>query len=415
MDDIILEDVVVKGRKVEYSFSVTGKIKKYFTTNKIWIEYPEDMSKVPLSILTIPFVANLIPITWFTNSVLWVREVDRTFYDSIKSIKYAYQELHYDFPFKGRFVSAIITDNTLTSDEDTSLLLFSGGVDAQTSYLRNTNKNLCLCNIQGWYRSENDVDQAADIEQSYVFDFAQSHGCSSVFMKSNFATIINMKEFRPLEKKLKDGWWHGFNHSMAFISVSIPYCYSKNIKEIIIASSSTIGDKISSGSYITTDSEFKYATSGKTLHDAFELTRQEKVAQICAHQINSGAQYPLRVCSFNNDNCCKCEKCFRTVLAIVAEGGDVRNFGFDIDIPLKEFYTSVMYDKLAMWGLGLEQEIYWEGIKERMIGNYDNIIEKDFVDWFMTFDFIAEKKKALRRYYATNFWSIVRRKIKERF
>ena len=41
----------------------------------------------------------------------------------------------------------------------------------------------------------------------------------------------------------------------------------------------------------------------------------------------------LRVCweSAGGSNCCHCEKCLRTILAIYAEGADPRDFGFDYE------------------------------------------------------------------------------------
>ena len=44
---------------------------------------------------------------------------------------------------------------------------------------------------------------------------------------------------------------------------------------------------------------------------------------------------------------------------------------------------------------------------------YENIEDKEFVDWFLNYDFIGERKKALRKYYKNNFFKIIKRKIAE--
>ena len=47
----------------------------------------------------------------------------------------------------------------------------------------------------------------------------------------------------------------------------------------------------------------------------------------------------------------------------------------------------------------------------RMKENYENIKEKDFVDWFTTYDFNKAYKDGIRNYYRKNFWSILKRKL----
>lgn len=53
-----------------------------------------------------------------------------------------------------------------------------------------------------------------------------------------------------------DSLWHGFQHSMAFISITIPLVYKKNGGQIIIASSFTVGDERVCASYPTTKKQY---------------------------------------------------------------------------------------------------------------------------------------------------------------
>ena len=59
LKNLILDKVVVSGNKVEYPFRAADALKKYFTKDKITIEYDTDMSGVPESILSIPFIGSL--------------------------------------------------------------------------------------------------------------------------------------------------------------------------------------------------------------------------------------------------------------------------------------------------------------------------------------------------------------------
>ena len=121
----------------------------------------------------------------------------------------------------------------------------------------------------------------------------------------------------------------------------------------------------------------------------------------------------MRVCSFNDHNCCECEKCFRTVLGLVAEAVDIRDFGFYIDKSLKEHWTDVMYRRSGLMSFRSERVLHWPYIIPRMKANYNKMSQeqKEFVDWFLTFDFEKEQKASRRRYYKQNFLSIVKRKL----
>ena len=119
----------------------------------------------------------------------------------------------------------------------------------------------------------------------------------------------------------------------------------------------------------------------------------------------------MRVCSFNDHNCCECEKCFRTVLGIVAEGRNIKDFGFYIDGSLKQHWINVLDKKAGLMSFASEKVLHWPYIRQRMKENYDIIEDKDFVDWFFTFDFDKAKKDGVMKYYRQNFFSIVKRKL----
>lgn len=416
MDDILLNSTDVIGKRVEFNFEVRGNLKKYFNTNKLYVEYDETIEKVPRSILNIIFVSSILPLMWLTDTTMWVDEIDRTFYDSLFRIKNAYQDLYLHYPLKGLFVAARPQLNSYEEKRE-SLLLFSGGIDAHVSYLRNKDKNPILCNIQGWYEdSDKSKLDAAIADYKDIYEFSKREGLDFKFVKSNFATVVNKNEFqKTIAKKLGDEWWHGFQHSMSFISIAMPLAYLYGVKNIYIASSFALGRPGKCASYATIDIEFKFATIGGCVHDAFEMSRQDKVHYLVNYQKKSGKPYPVRVCSFNDKNCCTCEKCFRTILEIIAENGDIHNFGFNIKGSLKDHWERVFANKLYGFGVEGEMKKHWPDSIKRMKENYDEIKDKEFVDWFLNYDFIGNRKKALRKYYRENFFGILKRKIKERF
>ena len=413
MDGVILKEIKVNNNHVDYHFEVTGILKPYFSTDTMFIEYQEDMSMVPDSILAAPFVASIIPLMWATNTVMWVKELDQTFYDSILRVHDAYQRLYSHFPLKGNLIPANFIDNQLDVKRE-SLLLFSGGLDANCSYVRIRDSKPLLFNIQGWYKKLTDKDEAADADICDVTAFARREGQDSTFAKSNFAVVVKesmwQKNIRP---QFGDSWWHGFNHSMAFITIAMPLAYKHGIKDIYIASSVPMGEFCMCASHVTTDREFRFAGVGKCIHDGSELVRQEKVKTVVEYQKITGQPYPMRVCSFNDHNCCECEKCFRTVLGLVAEAVDIRDYGFYIDKPLKEHWEDVMFRRAGLMSFKSERVLHWPYIIPRMKANYDKMTQeqKEFVDWFLAFDFDKAKRKGVWKHYRQNFFSILKQKL----
>lgn len=412
--DIILTQIECKEHLVSYHFTVSPELDKYFNTRTLFVEYDRDVTGIPYSILAIPFVSSLLAFSWVLDCNIWVREIDKTFYNSVPRIREAYREIYDHFSLKGRFVPAILTQNELTSDTTSptrALLLFSGGADCQATFIRNMAKFPMLCNIQGWYKSLADKDFSADADKRDISRFAKEYNVPTCFVRSNFAVLLSGEFDKRFAKKLGDTMWHGFLHSMAFIGIAIPIAYLNGINEILIASSLTIGLNFLCASNLTTDSEFCFARNGFTTHDGFELNRQGKMGVIVKHQLSTGKPYFMRVCSFNDHNCCECEKCFRTILGIVAEGGDIKDFGFNIEGSLKDYWEDVLYRRAGLMSFKSEKFIHWPHIKKRMLENYEIIKDKEFVDWFLSFDFDKAKREGLIRYYRKNFFSILRRKL----
>lgn len=415
---ILLTSINVSGNTVKYKFEVSEHLLPYLTTNEMFVKYDRNIEDIPLSILTIPFVGALIALTWVTDSVLWVKEIDETFYNAIKDLKVAYQELYPHFKFGGRFVAAYRKFNEIkknNAENSDTLLMFSGGIDAHASFIDNLHKKPLLCNIQGWLKNSEDTSKAQEADFRDVAGFAKKQGLDFGLIKSNFAILINPTYFtKRIGKKLGDSWWHGFQHSMAFIAIGIPLAFLTGRKEIIISSSFHLGSKAICASYPTTDTEFKFADVGHTIHYGFDMCRQDKVKKIVEYQQRTGEPYPIRVCSFNDHNCGVCVKCFRTILGIISEKGDISNFGFEKPTNMREYYEAYIKTHFIEFGVDKEARVYWPDIKKRIKENYKEIEEKDFVDWFLAADLVGDRKKAVRKYRFKNFVPLVIKRLKKK-
>ncbi|MCS4569954.1 hypothetical protein FZ989_00405 [Clostridium perfringens] len=97
---IILDKINVNKNRVEYYFSISGCYDKYFNHEKfMYIEYDYDIEDIPESLLAIAFVANTIPFIWLCNGSMEIYDLDKTFYESLESIKGGFQEMYPNISF----------------------------------------------------------------------------------------------------------------------------------------------------------------------------------------------------------------------------------------------------------------------------------------------------------------------------
>ena len=410
MEKIVLNKVVSENNIVKFVFSVSDNLKRYFTTDTFIIEYEEDISEVPISILSIPFVNCMAGLSWLSGAMLFVDEIDLTYYNSLKQLKLAYSELH-NTNLNGVFVPSVFVKNEIKRNND-SFLLFGGGVDCHSSLLRNKSHISGLVNIYGWLKSLDEDNNVDNSDMSQTKEVADRFGIKSYHVRSNFASQFNMKEIDKLCQKINTSYWYGFLHPMAFLSISVPIAWVKGISNLMIASSFTKDRAdVHCGSFITTDSEFNFAINGNTRHDGFELNRQDKVRILVDYQKQIGRPYFIQACSFNDHNCCECEKCFRTIIELIAENANPIDFGFNINDSVKQHWEKIINRDVGLWGVSKENYYYYYYARIRMKENYANIKDKEFVDWFLSFDFEKAKKEGLKRYYRQNFFSILKRKL----
>jgi len=410
MDTIILKRIDVEGTRVDYSFQASGKLRKYFRgNNRLFFQYNHDVADVPLSILAIPFVANVIPLAWLMDSTVVVEELDESFFLSLDPIKAAYQAMFKAYPFKGEIQTKRTVRNTYEAQHEAAAL-FSGGLDALTTFVRIKEQRPWLVTEYGWHEEDIKPSEVWEADKGHAVQFAASNGLSNILIESNYGTFLHAAEIDyDYSRKLGDSWWHGLHHGLAIISAAIPIAYKLKIKRIYIASSNTAGYPVPCASDPTVDNEIKYA-SGKVYHDGFELSRQDKVKAVVDHYSAVGERVNIRVCFKNEENCCNCEKCLRTIMGIVAEGHSPRAYGFKVPDNLSAHLERFLRSEVKFFTPTFIS-IYWIKIQQRMKENAAAVADRKLLEWFPEYNFKRERRRALIRYRTTRFFPIIKRKI----
>ncbi|HZK39613.1 MAG TPA: hypothetical protein VFD23_05625 [Clostridia bacterium] len=367
MSKIKLNSIDVTGNRVLFDYSVSDNIKKYFNLQEpFFIEYDEDISTLPAAILTIPFLANFLPIAWVTNSVLWAEFADKNFVDNIETIKQGYIDMFPHASLCGSLVIQNIVDCSYNKTDKTAAF-FSGGVDSLCTLIRNLEDKPALMTLWGSDMMLTDREGWVKVKENTT-KTALTFELDKTFITTNFRQVLNYRELDKLCAPFTDrGWWGSLQHGIAITAHSAPYVWLHKISTQYIGASLCDRDKnVHSASYPSID-EHLVIGSCHTLHDSFDLDRQQKLDEIIRFQKESDLPIFLRACWESKDggNCCRCEKCFRTIMGILATGTDPKDFGFDININragLKKIKTFICWSEPQ----GLIFDYCWSPIKAKI-------------------------------------------------
>lgn len=331
MERITVERIKIGPSRIEVFYDISDGLLQYFDRkqNVFWIEYTENISIVPTSIAVVPFVCNVLPIIWLTNSSLVLPELDKTFYKSIEEFERGYIEMYPMLSFKGQLEIKNIVDNSYLPDGGNAAF-FSGGVDAFTTLICHRSEHPTLITLRGADVKLDDTEGWANVYNHLQNTVKQFNLPKPICVTSNFRTFIDEGRLSQLVVKSNDGWWHGFQHGIGILSQAAPIAYIRHLAIIYIASSNTKEEITTCASDPTIDNYIRY---GKTIvvHDQYEKNRQKKIETIVDYCKETNQTIDTRVCwiSRGGKNCCHCEKCLRTMYAFMAEGESPKKFGFN--------------------------------------------------------------------------------------
>lgn len=396
---------------VAIDYQIDGRIEKYFSNSRSakWI-YDVNVSDVPESIAIIPFVCNVLPIVWLTDAVLEVDLLDKAFYESIADFKAGYVNMYPMLPFNGKVLVRSVEENH--NDNKNTACFFSGGVDAYTTLLEHIDEKPTLMCIWGADIPFDDEQGFSVINKQNV-EVSEQYNLQYHVIRSDFREIVNTDTLGWLVRKSNDGWWHGFQHGIAIISAAAPLAYVNGIGLIYIASSfpEEMAGQYTCASDPTIDN---YVHFGNTsiFHDGRNYDRQGKVRFLVKKSIE-GMPMKLHVCweEESGVNCCKCEKCCRTLLEIISEGGNPNRMGFiwnkRINHRCKRFFlTELERDQAAV-------DRYYRVSQRRLIENWDIIPDVREYLWLRNMDMDRFNEYPMKKIRRSKF-SILLRKMKQK-
>lgn len=329
MNSIVIKDVRVINNRLECTYTIDGDWKRYFKeTRTFFTEYAKPIDRVPGSIAVIPLLCNVLPLVWIFDAEVILEELDQDFYESIESFKQGYVNMYPEVSFKGRITPKKLRDNK-QEDCTRTAAFFSGGVDAFNTLISHMEEKPILVTLWGADITLEDQEGWKRVDL-HIKSIALENKLDYISIKTSFRRFLDEGMLSQYVFELtKDNWWYGYQHGIGIIGHIAPLAYQYKIKTVYIASSLTMEDNTTCASDPTIDNHVKFCGS-KVVHDGYEYNRQEKTNRISEYVKRSNNPIQLRVCweSAGGSNCCHCEKCYRTILCLLAGKNDPREYGF---------------------------------------------------------------------------------------
>lgn len=391
----------IQGNQIIYHYEVEGIWSEAFRMeNTFSVVYSIDITSVPFSVAIVPLLANILPIAWVYDAEIIVPSCDRDFYNCIADVKKGYCDMYPMMNFGG-ILSVDRIEENLVDEQSGSCAFFSGGVDAFNTLTQHISEKptlitLCGADIAledeaGWNRVENHLEETCN---EFGLDF--------VTVKTSFRDFLREGVLGSIVRNSGDGWWHGFQHGIGIICHAAPVMYALGKKTAYFASSFTAADKgrVTCASDPTIDNYVRFCGCN-IVHDGYEFTRQMKIHNITQFSKESGKRIPLRVCweSTGGSNCCNCEKCWRTILGLYAEGVSPENYGFHYSMK----QLSTISKKMKSGRNPMFSSLRYQPIQSSMQNNIEKEELPKPIRWFYNID--------LKKYDTVKLYRRIWRKI----
>lgn len=423
MERIVLRGIHKENGRFDYDFSISDGLKPYFSGRPFFVEYPMNVSDVPDGVAVIPFVCSVLPLVWIADAILEIPELDKAFYLCLPELKQGYAKMYPETIFSGELQVGKIVDCTVESAVGCGMF-FSGGLDSVETLIRLLPEKPALLSIWG---SDVQCDNADGWENVHnaICEYSQRFQLKEVVIRSGFRDFDMEWELdKVYQVQLKANWWYGVKHGIALLGHAAPYAWKMKLSTVYIASSNSEEEgNVRCASDPTLDNHIRYA-SCRVVHDGYVFGRQEKVHNLVEFAHRTGVYLPLHVCwtSQSGSNCCECEKCYRTMMGLIAEGENPVNYGFlGAEDTLGKMRQVLVGEKKITENVALE----WQKIQNRIAENKEMLQTTPYwrhIKWIVRADIMHPEtlrlplsyrlRKSLAQFgWAQKLYGFVRSKI----
>lgn len=387
---ISLDEMLCTEDKITYKFSSSLDV---FQKNGFFIRYDRPIQKSAESLNVVPFAAVMAPIGWATGAKLVLPALDEEFALSLERCSHYFKKW---FSEDWSFASSILAPRVRnTFSPDRPALLFSGGLDSMTTYIRHKEKNPILFTIFG---ADIPLAQHAFIEQcKKQFDaFARMENVPLHYIYTDMRDALRLDKLKTYCKN----WYGDVAHGLMLLSLAAPSS-SHEVQTLMAASCShRAGACYPCGSEKDLIQEIRWAHTGVE-SDNHGVDRLGKIRNYLK---KNEKYYPyLRVCwqQFEDWNCSRCEKCLRTICELLLNNIDPALCHFHIDNETLPRLKKEMLNRYDFFFRGENALDFWRTIQENVCLHdlADRYGAVEFFEWFSDFEKIKKRQHPLALHF----------------
>jgi hypothetical protein len=389
---IRIVDVSAEGGRASYRLAYSSPLRKYLLRDTFFVQYDGrvETAGIHQSVLVIPVVSMMAPVAWALGADLEVDMLDETYLRSLGRIREVLTGWYPRFSTSGDIDVGSVVRNQFGGTR--TCLLFSGGLDAFTSYTRHRDEKPDLVSVWCHDPRLHEEEKWACVKAAARW-LSERDGVASLQVKSNLTSINDRLLNHVLG--LSGSWYGQVAHGLLLLSLCAPITAVRDIGRVRIGSGNPQNKLSPWGSHPSIDNNVSWADVAAT-HDALELSRQEKIRYMSA--VDRECLTKLKVCHTYPQNCGKCEKCFRTIAGLCVEGVDPRECGLNADNKtFDNIKRSILAGKMPSHGGG--EQVEWEGIQRHIPVETgpDMIGSREFFTWLKGYDFSRHRINRPRR------------------
>lgn len=329
----LIERCTIKKNRLD--ITVNKEFKQAYLTDDFFVEYDMSLEKLPYSIVTLPFVMNVISLVWISRKNYYIKEMDQEIYDSLMRIKEMFTLFYPKTAWTGELIPRKLVTNRFPTSKSSNktALLFSGGLDSIASSFAHRDKQQLLITAWGQFGLPLHQPSLWHKVKNRLEEHATRYGHENTYLKSNYYDFLNFKKINNLSDEIYT-WRIDTIEDIGWAGLTAPILATRGIKTLRIASSDVWDFPYPSAANPYIDGNITFAGI-KIKHDQFDYTRYDKLAfikNLCTHHLVEKPQ--LIICQTRQEklNCATCEKCCITLLALIALDMDLEDYGYTLSV-----------------------------------------------------------------------------------
>lgn len=327
----------VKVEKNVIKISINEDFKRKYLHGDFYARYEKDINleKLDYSVQILPFIMNIVSIIWISGKTYSVKSLDQKVYESLKTVKKIFKTMHSKTKWKGKLIPRKLVNNSFTNpihdneDKEHVALLFSGGLDSTSSSLEHRHKKQMLITVGGHWDLPLNDKKLWKTRKKELRAFGKKHGHENSFIKSNYSSFLNRWVLINLSPEIASVWRIFAVEGIGWLGLCAPIMLLKGYRTLLHGSTISWDFNYPAIANPFVDNNL-FVAGARLLHDQFHLNRLQKcqlIAKLCKEE-NLERPY-IRVCEEKIiGNCCKCQKCLRTILELVLIGENPHDYGF---------------------------------------------------------------------------------------